>query len=45
MGDNYNKSKKTLGPQAVHLVTTLYDENRVTFRLKDVERILGLNGR
>jgi predicted transcriptional regulator of viral defense system len=43
MADKYNKSKKTLGPQAAHLVTTLYDEDRVTFRLKDVERILGLN--
>jgi len=34
---------KTLGPQAARLIMTLYDENRVTFRLKDIERILGLN--
>lgn len=39
----YNRPMKTLGPQAARLVTTLYDENRVIFRLKDIERILGLN--
>jgi len=39
----YNKPAKTLGPQAARLVTRLYDENRMTFRLKDIERILGLN--
>jgi len=38
-----NKTTKTLGPQAAHLITTLYDEDRVTFRLKDIQRILGLN--
>lgn len=38
-----NKKTKTLGPQAAHLVTTLYDENRAIFRLTDIERILGLN--
>jgi predicted transcriptional regulator of viral defense system len=43
MGFKYNKTTKTLGPQAAHLITTLYDEDRVTFRLKDIERILGLN--
>ena len=32
-----------MGPQAARLITTLYDENRVIFRLKDIERILGLN--
>jgi len=42
MGLKHNP-KKTLGPQAAGLITTLYDENRETFRLKDVERILGLN--
>jgi predicted transcriptional regulator of viral defense system len=34
---------KTLGPQAARLITTLYDENRVIFRLKDIGRILALN--
>lgn len=43
MARKYNKPTKTLGPQAARLITTLYDENRVTFRLKDIERILGLN--
>ena len=43
MRAKHNTPKKTLGPQAARLITTLYDENRVTFRLKDVERILGLN--
>ena len=33
---------KTLGPQSAHLVTTLYEENRVIFRLKDIQRILDL---
>jgi predicted transcriptional regulator of viral defense system len=43
MIDKYNKPAKTLGPQAARLITTLYDENRVIFRLKDIERILALN--
>ena len=43
MAYKHNKTTKTLGPQAAHLITTLYDEDRVTFRLKDIQRILGLN--
>jgi predicted transcriptional regulator of viral defense system len=43
MSRQYNKPTKTLGPQAAHLVTTLYDENRVIFRLKDIQKILALN--
>lgn len=39
---NNNKSK-TLGPQAAHLVTTLYEKNKPLFRLKDVRKILNLN--
>ena len=43
MDYKHNRKTKTLGPQAAHLITTLYDEDRVTFRLKDIQRILGLN--
>jgi len=43
MSRQYNKTTKTLGPQAAHLVTTLYDKNRVIFRLKDIQKILALN--
>jgi predicted transcriptional regulator of viral defense system len=43
MMGQYNKATKTLGPQAARLITTLYDENRVIFRLKDIGRILALN--
>lgn len=43
MNFRYNGPTKTLGPQAARLITTLYDANRVIFRLKDIERILGLN--
>jgi len=42
MSRQYNKTTKTLGPQAAHLVTTLYDKNRVIFRLKDIQKILAL---
>jgi len=38
----YNKLK-TLGPQAAHLVTTLYEQNKPIFRLKEVQKILRLN--
>lgn len=38
-----NKNLKTLGPQAAHLVTTLYEKNKPIFRLKDVQKILNLN--
>jgi len=43
MSRQYNKTTKTLGPQAAHLVTTLYEKNRVIFRLKDIQKILALN--
>lgn len=34
---------KTLGPKAAHLVTTLYEREQPIFRLKDVEKVLGLD--
>lgn len=42
MRSNYNNSFKTLGPQSVRLVSTLYEENKPVFRLEDVRRILSL---
>jgi len=39
----YDTKLKTLGPQAAHLVTTLYEENKPVFRLEDVQRILDLD--
>jgi len=33
---------KTLGAQAAHLVTSLYEENKNVFHLEDVRKILGL---
>lgn len=41
MSLGYNQKTKTLGPQAARLITTLYDQNRVIFRLKDIQKILG----
>jgi predicted transcriptional regulator of viral defense system len=38
----YNKLK-TLGPQAAHLITTLYEQNKPIFHLKEVQKILHLN--
>ena len=38
-----NNKLKTLGPQAAHLVTTLYEQNKPIFRLKEVEKILRLS--
>ena len=38
-----NNKQKTLGPQAAHLVTTLYEQNKPLFRLKEVQKILRLN--
>jgi len=38
-----NNKLKTLGPQAAHLVTTLYEQNRPMFRLKEVQKILHLD--
>lgn len=37
------RKTKTLGPQAARLIMTLYDENRVIFRLRDIQRILALS--
>ena len=34
---------KTLGPKAAHLVTTLYEQDKPIFRLKEVQKILNLN--
>jgi len=39
----YNAPIKTLGPQAAHLITSLYKENKPVFRLEDVRKILGLD--
>lgn len=38
----HNSPLKTLGPQAAQLVTSLHEDNKTVFRLKDVRRILGL---
>ncbi|MGB2783532.1 MAG: type IV toxin-antitoxin system AbiEi family antitoxin [Atribacterota bacterium] len=38
-----NNKLKTLGPQAAHLVTTLYEQNKPIFRLKEVQKILRLD--
>jgi predicted transcriptional regulator of viral defense system len=37
-----NGPLKTLGPQAAQLVTSLHEENKLVFRLEDVQRILSL---
>jgi predicted transcriptional regulator of viral defense system len=38
-----NNKLKTLGTQAAHLVTTLYEQNKPIFHLKEVQKILRLN--
>ena len=38
-----NNKLKTIGTQAAHLVTTLYEQNKPIFRLKEVQKILRLN--
>ena len=38
-----NRTFKTLGPQAAHLVTVLHERSRVVFRLEDVRDITGLS--
>ena len=38
-----NNKLKTLGTQAAHLVTTLYEQNKPIFRLKEVQKILRLD--
>ena len=35
-----NNKLKTLGPQAAHLVITLYEQNKPIFRLKEIQKIL-----
>lgn len=37
-----NGPLKTLGPQAAQLVTSLHEDNKLVFRLEDVQRILSL---
>jgi len=40
----YKSNKlKTLGPQAAHLVITLYEQNKPIFHLKEVQKILHLD--
>lgn len=37
----YESNKlKTIGPQAAHLITTLHEQNKPIFRLKEVQKIL-----
>ena len=38
-----NNNLKTLGAQAAHLVTTLYEQNKPIFHLKEVQKILRLD--
>ncbi len=33
-----NNKLKTLGPQAAHLVITLYEQNKPIFRLKEIQK-------
>lgn len=42
MHQRYNNQLKTLGSRAVHLITSLYEENKPVFRLEDVQRILNI---
>ena len=38
---HYESNKlKTIGPQAAHLITTLHEQNKPIFRLKEVQKIL-----
>jgi predicted transcriptional regulator of viral defense system len=41
--DHKSRKLKTLGPQAAHLITTLYERNRPIFRLKEVQKILHMS--
>jgi len=38
-----NNKLKTLGTKAAHLVTTLYEQNKPIFRLKEIQKILRLD--
>jgi len=41
---HYKSNKlKTLGPQAARLITTLYEQNRPMFRLREVQKILHMS--
>lgn len=40
MRNRYNYPSKTLGRKAAYLITTLYEQNKQIFRLKDVQDIL-----
>jgi predicted transcriptional regulator of viral defense system len=42
MHQRYNNQLKTLGSRSVHLITSLYEENKPAFRLEDVRRILNI---
>jgi predicted transcriptional regulator of viral defense system len=44
MDMKHNTPMKTLGTQAAHLVTSLYEQNKNVFHLEDVRKILGLDG-
>jgi predicted transcriptional regulator of viral defense system len=44
MDMKHNTPMKTLGTQAAHLVTSLYEQNKNIFHLEDVRKILGLDG-
>ena len=43
MDMKHNTTIKTLGPQAAHLVTSLYEEKKPVFHLEDVRKILRLD--
>lgn len=43
LSEQYHTRQKTLGPQAAHLLTELYERRRSTFTLLDVEAITGLS--
>jgi len=43
MNMKHDTPMKTLGAQAAHLVTSLYEENKNVFHLEDVRKILGLS--
>jgi len=43
MKTQYNSNLKTLGPRTAGLITELYERNRPTFTLTDIESITGLS--
>jgi len=38
----HDAPRKTIGPQAAQLITSLHEDNQTVFRMEDVRRILGL---